>query len=398
MARTTRSSTRQTSAVAAQGNNNPPRSSQEPGSNNTLEDPLETELRQLREQHEQAKKQLAILQARQERDRIQDQIDALLQEERQDIEVVTNQGAQDAADSGIQDPVDQSRSQRPQQEEENPQLAGTKHTRDDGALPPARSRPKTREPPIYKGLTLKEYEHFTRVCEKNFRVDPGAYPTEDSRVAYASQYLDGVPEAEWSRLEDLEGIDHTWKEFRDFLLNILKDPTNLKKDMSQRLTDARQRDVQSVREFAQYVDSLQDHLYTRAENPDSARIERLRTRVKAEIRRESDRHANVPTAYHEYVNHLANMEENVNRAKSRKDRGPQKSEKNEAPRGSGEANRGRRGNASSRGRFSRRNNSNSKASDPNEKPTKITCYNCGEEGHIKPNCPNPPKSKNQKTQ
>ena len=80
--------------------------------------------------------------------------------------------------------------------------------------------------------------------------------------------------------------------------------------LSKSLTDARQRDTQSVRDFAHYLDVLQDQLFTRAENPDSRHITSLRIRVKDEICRESDRHANIPTVYYEYVN----MEENVNKA------------------------------------------------------------------------------------
>jgi hypothetical protein len=355
-------------------------------------DPQEAELRLLREQHEQDLRQLALLQARRDRDETRRRIERLVIEERPTPEDQEIQEVQE---------VDSHNN-------ESHTVAGTKHPRSEENPPPPRGRPRTREPPLYKGLSLKEYEHFIQICEKTFRVDPFSYATEDSRVAYASQYLDGVPETEWNRFEHDEGLDHTWKEFKDFLLKTLKDPVNRKKDASQRLTDARQRDTQSVRDFAHYLDVLQDQLYTRAENPDARRIELLRTRVKDEIRRESDRHANVPEKYYEYVNHLANMEENVNKATGRKinkNTGSDNNTSSQNQRGTGNRGsrrggrgRGGRGRGFRRGGGTQNSSTEPKTGDEEEWRKSVTCYRCQQKGHYANECTAPAPVKNTNTQ
>ena len=119
-------------------------------------------------------------------------------------------------------------------------------------------------------------------------------------------------------MEEDEGLNHTWENFKEFLLKILKDPTNHKKNISQCLTNTYQCDTQFIWDFAHYLDVLQNQIYSRTKNLDAWCIKQLRTRVKNKIRQKSNHHANIPTIYYKYVNHLANMKENINKASDRK--------------------------------------------------------------------------------
>ena len=111
---------------------------------------------------------------------------------------------------------------------------------------------------LYKKLFLKKYEYFIQICEKIFQVDSFSYATKNSCVVYVSQYLDSVFEIKWNHFEHDEDLDHTWKEFKNFLLKILKNLMNYKKNISQCLINVHQCDTQSVQDFTHYLNMLQN--------------------------------------------------------------------------------------------------------------------------------------------
>ena len=133
-----------------------------------------------------------------------------------------------------------------------------KHSHSEKNLLLLQDRSHTQELSLYKRLSLKKYEHFIQICEKIFQVNSFFYIIEDSHVVYVSQYLDNVFETEWNCFKHDEDLEHTWKEFKNFLLKTFKNSVNYKKDTSQHLTNICQYDTQFVQDFAHYLNILQD--------------------------------------------------------------------------------------------------------------------------------------------
>ena len=131
-----------------------------------------------------------------------------------------------------------------------------KHSHSKENSSSSQDRSHTWEFSLYKRLFLKKYKHFIQICEKIFWVDSFSYAMKDSCIIYISQYFDDVSEIKWNHFEHDEDLDHTWKEFKNFLLKILKNLMNYKKDASQCLTDVCQCDTQSVWDFAHYLNVL----------------------------------------------------------------------------------------------------------------------------------------------
>ena len=180
-------------------------------SSDTQVDFLDEKLHQLHKEHDQTLKKLTVLQTCQVWDKTLHQLDQLMQEKHQNAEDT----AIDAEDEFT----------RISRDLQSVQITELKHQYDESASPSAWSHSKICESPIYKNLNLTEYKHFIQICEKNFHINSDTYLTSDLQVAYALQYLDSISETEWSHVEDKE-TEHTWKKFKEFLLNILKNSVN----------------------------------------------------------------------------------------------------------------------------------------------------------------------------
>ena len=111
--------------------------------------------------------------------------------------------------------------------------------------------------PIYHGKTVREHREFIRECKGAFRLTPENFPTDESKIIWARQYLDEDQKKLWVNEEDKNpDYEFTWQEFIDFLLNQIEDPVNRGLDIAQQYTDAYQRQNQTVRQFDNYLRAL----------------------------------------------------------------------------------------------------------------------------------------------
>ncbi|KFY32566.1 hypothetical protein V493_00072, partial [Pseudogymnoascus sp. VKM F-4281 (FW-2241)] len=56
---------------------------------------------------------------------------------------------------------------------------------------------KVKDPKVYKGESARELNEFIASIRASFRYQPMMFPTEQSKVAFAAQYLKGDPMKEW---------------------------------------------------------------------------------------------------------------------------------------------------------------------------------------------------------
>jgi len=110
-------------------------------------------------------------------------------------------------------------------------------------------------PPVFRGASLRELRDFQQGCEVFF--DAADVVDARGRIALAALYLRDLALREWSRRVT---TPMTWKAFTRFLRNTIADPVNRMGTASLRLEKAEQREGQTVREFANYIEELEEDI------------------------------------------------------------------------------------------------------------------------------------------
>ncbi|ELR03130.1 hypothetical protein GMDG_05963 [Pseudogymnoascus destructans 20631-21] len=94
-----------------------------------------------------------------------------------------------------------------------------------------------------------------------FRYQPRVFPTEQLKVAFAAQYLEGDPMKEWdnrcaSQEEGyIDPLDIAG--FKEFLQDLHVDPANRQHTAALKYNAANQRKGQSIRKFVAYLEDLE---------------------------------------------------------------------------------------------------------------------------------------------
>jgi hypothetical protein len=110
-------------------------------------------------------------------------------------------------------------------------------------------------PPVFRGASLRELRDFQQSCEVFF--DAIEEQSTRRRIALGASYLRDLALREWSRRTV---TPDTWESFIRFLRNTIADPVNRMGTASLRLKKAEQRKGQTVREFANYVEELEEDI------------------------------------------------------------------------------------------------------------------------------------------
>jgi hypothetical protein len=235
-------------------------------------------------------------------------------------------------------------------------------------------------PPVYEGKSLRELRDFTQGCEVFFAAVLPDEDDEPMRIRLAASYLRGQALRQWSRRQTPSPA--TWDEFVAFLRNVIADPANRMSIASLRLKEARQGEGQSIREFASYIEELEEDLpldmpveEQRAWTLLNGLAHDLRTAVLREERVIRSREQVIAAAQRQHeLQTLIGHGPSAKSAVGAK-RGPVARE-TPAP-----------------GAHEKSGSSGSKATSTVEK----TCYNCDKKGHLARDCPEPRKARGSRT-
>ena len=229
----------------------------------------------------------------------------------------------------------------------------------------------------YFGKTIREHRDWMEECDTVFRQAHRYFKTDKDRILYAMLALRGSPRQLWGSYEKahrLEQEHHTWEFFSGFLIDLIQNPINRQIRTSQEIQDSYQRNNQSARKFDQYLKNLEDQLPPMDEfHQGSIFLTKLRPNLRKAVLMTIP----VPQKRSELVD-LADRLEDVDADKPMKDdsRPPRSRE-------AGETQSGNKNKDKSKGKDA--GDSHGNRTDKAD----ITCYNCGERGHIRTNCTNP---------
>lgn len=105
----------------------------------------------------------------------------------------------------------------------------------------------------YFGKNISEYQTFIMRLENHFMMHDSYYTEDKFKIGEAICCMSNSHMVMWTRHSDKYKKEHhqlpTFKEFKDYLLGLIKDPKILAADANQQYHDARQRPGQPVREF-----------------------------------------------------------------------------------------------------------------------------------------------------
>ena len=266
---------------------------------------------------------------------------------------------------------------------------------------------KPKAPDPYKGGSHKDLHEFIRQCLAYFNT-AGEDPNSPPSVAFAASFLRGETVGHvWSEYERILPFGHQpdWAEFVKVLRDDLGNEKTFVDNTWRKFFSFTQRSGDNVRTFSVALQQLcsvlqeYDPFYSR----ESDMIRRARDALRPEIRSALYNMVDNASTYSQFIALAMQAEASVNMSTSTKntfhrdsrrdrsrDTSPNRSSKSK---GKSHHHRGKGNNKPNNSSGTSANQT--PATGANAEPAaEITCYKCGEKGHISPNCPNPPKPKN----
>ncbi len=288
--------------------------------------------------------------------------------------------------------------------------------------PPSRIRPAPKIPkmPPYKGKNIQEAQTFIAGAERRFRQDNGYYyETDQAKIDFCVLAFETKPERSWTQYESEVGVGNTtWEEFKDFLFDSIIDKDNRILSAANRYEGARQRDGQSVDDFATYLDTLERELHI---TDDHHRQQALYAKLRIDLKKRINQCAEIPRTRKGFLA-LARRIENSEKenailsrteSSSREPSGNAPRQNHQRPRFQGrgsrsdgngsskpppgaisDANRTPVGGGSDSSRGGPRCYRCNSTSHPSRECPEVECYNCHEKGHISLNCTKPRRTGN----
>lgn len=255
---------------------------------------------------------------------------------------------------------------------------------------PSQSLPRPEAPEKYTRRNRAEFNRWERDCELYFKRSPNNFPGEDYKIDFGLGYVSEPLKSLWSAHASPERLvmswQPTWKEFKTVMLNALGTPQERQQLAYDAIRDARQRPNQSPTDLLDYLRPHWEELGD-LHGPAMKVFEftgALREEIKKDlIKLPLERRNTLPL-----VEESANIIHRQNiKSRPPKEQAAKKTEVRPREKSSGTE--------GTRKPHKKAKNATLGHTSPkwqasgviNADRPKLTCYNCKQVGHIKPNCP-----------
>jgi hypothetical protein len=177
------------------------------------------------------------------------------------------------------------------------------HAADHGEAPPVPNVP------VYNGRALGEYKNYTVGLERHFDKYPEWYNTDQRKLTRALKHVTIGLEDEWKRhTRSLPSDQITYGAFCTFLIHQLQH--GVYPDLAKsRYKDSFQRPAQSVTDFSNWMQQWEPYINERMSERD--RMRHLFEHLLNKVRSEAEKTYLDFTNYHDFVNYLQRVEDNI---------------------------------------------------------------------------------------
>lgn len=262
--------------------------------------------------------------------------------------------------------------------------------------------PKPKEPTVYKKKDRAEFNRWERDCEGFFLRSPQSFSTEEKKVDFGVMYISETLKSLWkSHIDSLETdivqSVPNWAMLKQVMLDALGTESERQQLAYDQLKKAKQRQGQSPTELLEYLRPLWEELGTTLTKQGhiQAFVSALRADIQKDLLLAPPAERNTLTKVEQramiiYRRLPSSLSANEDRKPLKEaSEGPSgyKVKKRPFPsqrmaRGGGESKRHHRG-----GRSPQDGARDPKPAQNGASNDVVTCYGCGQPGHIRPNCP-----------
>ncbi|PMD47752.1 hypothetical protein L207DRAFT_576513 [Hyaloscypha variabilis F] len=161
--------------------------------------------------------------------------------------------------------------------------------------------------PAYYAKDIQEAQDFISKVERRFRLDRGYYhPDDTSKIDYYVLVFESKPYRQWSIFEaDTRVGNTTWDQFKAHLFDSIYDTTNRQLSATIAYKKARQREDQTIDDFAAELQTLERELgYTN----DKIQARTLFAKLRWELRKEISRRGSPPATRRGILNLARSIE------------------------------------------------------------------------------------------
>ena len=115
--------------------------------------------------------------------------------------------------------------------------------------------------PSYTGNSVKDHHEWMRTWQRLHAASPSYYQSDANKINVAAMKLTGSVADAWEREErTVDAMERTWRYFCDFLLNFIDDPHNRRITMYKEWKSCFQRSTEEVHAFYQRLETIQAEL------------------------------------------------------------------------------------------------------------------------------------------